>query len=108
MAHRIVHWATGFTDIDEITSKRLLPAPNVEACLHGWFTDDDGNDTYSDREDEITGWCVYLRRNDSPTDGPWFEGNFTMDWERDFPTYFEAYEFAKRVASDYGAQIFEY
>lgn len=102
ISHRFHHHPSGFVDVDACALKALLPAPNVEIILHGFYTDEEGNDTFSDREDEITGWCVYLRRNN-----PSAWGDFDIDWEEDFETYEAASDFAKKWASAYGIEVFE-
>lgn len=84
----------------------LLPPPNVTVCLHGFYSDD-GGDSYSDDPEEITGWCVYLRRNYRQPD-PSYAPEFDIDDERDFTTRDEAVTYATQRAAEYGMTFQEY
>ncbi len=83
-----------------------LPVPDVAVCLHGFYSDASG-DSYSDNLEEITGWCVYLRRNYTQP-SPNYAGDFDIDDEQDFTTYAEARTYATTRAAEYGITHQEY
>ena len=109
--HLMVHHPSGWEDVDAVSEKRLLPKPDVEVCLHG-FTEDEQGQHYSDDPDEITGWCVYLRRNEPAKGSHPVMSYFDREWkiidEWDFGDSGAARAFAKRMAADYGTTIFAY
>jgi hypothetical protein len=79
-------------------------------CLHAYFEDAQGNQTYTDGLDyPITGWSVY-DFYEGPNGGPppLADYDLAIDDEADFPTYEEALAEASRRADLFGVAVQEY
>lgn len=72
-------------------------------CLHGFYVDEDGNETHTDggpEEPEATGWCVYVRDGDDPmTD---------FLHEQDYLSEEEAEDAAEKLSIQYDCEIRRY
>jgi hypothetical protein len=86
-----------------------MPKPN-HICLHAFFEDANGNQTYTDGlEYPATGWSVYdFYEGQHRTSSPLWGGQIDIDDEEDFETYEDARCEAYRRGRLYGVEVEEY